>query len=48
MEMHVTYYKGVLDFDPKPHSQAWTQEYVLMESQKALQGTQVLNMNVLW
>ena len=29
MEMHVTYHKGILDFDPKPHPQVWTQGCVL-------------------
>ena len=48
MEMHVTYYKGVLDFDPKPYPEAWTQGCVLLESQKTFSGTQVLNMNALW
>ena len=48
MEMHVTYYNGVLVFDPKPHLQAWTQMCDLLESQKTLPGTQVLNMNALW
>ena len=48
MEMHVTYYKGVIDFDPKPHPKAWNQGCVFLESQKTLPGTQVLNMNALW
>ena len=49
MEMHTTYYKGVLDFDPKAHPPpAWTQGCVLLESQKTLPGIHVLNMNALW
>ena len=48
MEIHVTYYKGVLDFDPNPHPEAWTQGCVLLESQKILPYTQVLNVNALW
>ena len=48
MEMHVTYYKGVLAFDPMSHPQAWTQGCALLQSQKTRPGTQVLNMNALW
>ena len=33
------YYKGVLDSDPLPHPGAWTQGFILLESQMTLQGT---------
>ena len=46
MEMHGTYYKDDLDFDPKSHPQAWTQG--CLDSQKTLPSTEVLNMNALW
>ena len=51
MEIHITYYKGVLDFDPKPPppcpNKTWTQARGVfnLESQKTLPGTQVLKMN---